>query len=173
MLNITSLSKPVYDRAGIDTYWSANDWITWHKAMKSDLGLQTANETLIDAFHNPPPEGFWAVLGSLEMFHHTNYRSVDQVFIKYAKENKFYSALFSGFLGTVVGKTASVTMQGTDHALDTLDEAIDSSFNSVSNGFSGIENLSKWLKYLLPILVLIALFLGYKFLINTKMAKAL
>lgn len=161
--NINSSSQPVYDRAGFDNYWSATDWIKWHKAMKKDFGHQRANEIFIDAYHNPPSEGFWSILGPLEMFHHMNYRTIDQQFIKYAKENQFHEALFSGFLGTVVGKTASVAMQGTDKALTTGSDVINDAFDVVGNASDSLLNLSKWLQYLLPILVLVALFLAYKF----------
>lgn len=176
---ITATSKPVYDRGGFDDYWSALDWVNWHKAMKTSFGQQQANNILIDAFHNPPSSGFWSILGPLEMFAHTNYRSTDQGFIKYAKDNGFYNDLFPGLSG-LIGKTASLGYNTADTALnagnvvvDTSGNVVDSAGDAATDAAKSAENLAILLKYGLPILILLALYLGYKFFLQTKFAKSL
>jgi hypothetical protein len=34
---------PDYDEWGRDTYWNADDWITWHKLLKQHFGQDRAN----------------------------------------------------------------------------------------------------------------------------------
>jgi hypothetical protein len=34
---------PDYDQWGRDTYWNADDWITWHKLLKQHFGQDRAN----------------------------------------------------------------------------------------------------------------------------------
>lgn len=36
-------TAPDYDQWGIDTYWSCNDWILWHKLLKEKFGQNKAN----------------------------------------------------------------------------------------------------------------------------------
>ena len=47
---ITADSKPDYDAWGNDSYWSVEDWITWHKALKDRYGLAVANEKWLEGW---------------------------------------------------------------------------------------------------------------------------
>jgi hypothetical protein len=42
---ITADSVPDYDAWGPDNYWSCEDWIAWHKALKDKYGKATADTT--------------------------------------------------------------------------------------------------------------------------------
>lgn len=55
-INITATSKPDYDEWGFDTYWSPEEWIAWHKALKRAYGQQKANMIWAKAWY---AQGFW------------------------------------------------------------------------------------------------------------------
>jgi len=48
---ITADSTPVYDGWGWDDYWSCEDWISWHKALKEKFGKASADLKWIDAWN--------------------------------------------------------------------------------------------------------------------------
>lgn len=47
---ITADSTPDYDSWGPDTYWSCDQWIQYHKALKEKWGQDKANKIWLDAF---------------------------------------------------------------------------------------------------------------------------
>lgn len=51
MPTITADSKPDYDEFGVDDYWSCDDWINWHKALKKKFGKQVADKTWTEAWN--------------------------------------------------------------------------------------------------------------------------
>ena len=50
MAQITWDNAPDYDEWGWDTYWSCDDWITWHKKLVEHFGKATAKEIWDYAF---------------------------------------------------------------------------------------------------------------------------
>lgn len=50
--NITADSVPDYDSWGPDDYWSCQNWIDWHKAMKARYGKQEADQKWLNAWND-------------------------------------------------------------------------------------------------------------------------
>ena len=76
-------ATPVFDGWGWAEYWSANDWLTWHRAMKSALGLDIANARFLTEWNK---QGFAAAP--------LNARTFDAAFREYARANGFLSGLY-------------------------------------------------------------------------------
>jgi len=53
---ITHESTPDYDDWGIDTWWNCDQWIEWHKALKSTFGTNEANRIWMEAWNK---QGFF------------------------------------------------------------------------------------------------------------------
>lgn len=51
VFNITADSTPVYDGWGPGDYWSCEDWIAWHKALKDKYGKAQADATWLSAWN--------------------------------------------------------------------------------------------------------------------------
>jgi hypothetical protein len=89
---ITAQSFPDYDDWGFDDYWGPEDWITWHKKLKGEYGLDQANRLFITAYSNAGTFGAeWS------------WRTMNTPFRKYARAQGFYDALFSG-IGGLIGR---------------------------------------------------------------------
>lgn len=78
-------SKPDYDGWGWDSWWTASDWMTWHKALKAQYGIEEANSRFINAWQQ---QG----IGATPL----DARSFDSSFRDYAKANGFFDALYYG-----------------------------------------------------------------------------
>ncbi len=76
---------PDFDEWGWDEYWSADDWIEWHAAMKQEYGLRQANETFL---------AYWQEQGAGASPYSA--RSFDSSFREYARANGFLDDLFDG-----------------------------------------------------------------------------
>ena len=109
-------SKPDYDGWGPDSWWTSNDWLTWHRSLKARFGLDDANTRFINAWQQ---QGIGA--SPLDA------RSFDTTFRDYAKANGFFDALYYG-LGALVKPIGSVTDVVSD----------------VSSGISSTANLAKF-----------------------------
>lgn len=110
-------STPDYDNWGPDSWWTAQDWVTWHKALKAKYGLDEANARFINAWQK---QGlFSAPLDA---------RSFDTSFRDYAKANGFFDGLYYG-LGGVAKPIGTATDVVT----------------GVTQGVSSLANLSKYL----------------------------
>lgn len=94
---ITAESKPVLDGWGWGDYWSAIDWIKWHTAMKEKFGLPKANEIFITEYH----KAGWGAASY-------DWKTFNQTFIEYAKQNGFYKGLFEGVGGLLSRATAAI-----------------------------------------------------------------
>lgn len=109
-------STPDYDDWGPDSWWTGQDWLTWHRALKDAYGLEVANARFIAAWQQ---QGLGSgALGA---------RSFDSSFRDYARANGFFDGLYWG-LGSVtrpIGTTTDVT-------------------TGISEGVSTVANLSKW-----------------------------
>ena len=110
-------SKPDYDEWGPDSWWTANDWLTWHRSLKARFGLDDANTRFINAWQQ---QGIGA--SPLDA------RSFDTAFRDYAKANGFFDALYYG-LGALVKPIGAVTDVVSD----------------VSTGISSTASLTKYL----------------------------
>ena len=97
-------SSPDYDGWGPDSWWTAQDWLTWHRSLKARFGLEEANARFINAWQK---QGIGA--SPLDA------RSFDTSFRDYAKANGFYDGLYYGLgaiakpLGTGTDVVAGVT----------------------------------------------------------------
>ena len=90
-------STPDYDNWGPDSWWTAQDWVTWHKALKAQYGLDEANARFITAWQQ---QGIGA--SPLDA------RSFDSSFRDYAKANGFFDALYYG-LGALAKPIGTVS----------------------------------------------------------------
>lgn len=108
-------------------WWSANTWIKWHTKVKEKYGPDRANQVLIEWFQKAP-------FGSPT----TDFRTFDDNFIKYAKDNGFYEALFSG-LGGLVGKVATAGVK----TIDAGKTVVDAAGNVVTGAAKAIENVGE------------------------------
>ncbi len=109
-------SKPDYDGWGPDSWWTANDWMTWHRALKARFGLDDANVRFVNA---------WQQQGALSA--PLDARSFDTNFRDYAKSNGFFDALYYGLgaLAKPIGATTDV-------------------ITGVTQGVSTVANLAKY-----------------------------
>ena len=92
-------ATPDYDDWGPDSWWTAQDWLTWHRTLKAKYGLDEANARFVAA---------WQKQGMLSS--PLDARSFDSSFREYAKANGFLDALYYG-LGAVakpIGTTTDV-----------------------------------------------------------------
>ena len=109
-------SKPDYDGWGPDSWWTANDWMTWHRSLKARFGLDDANVRFVNA---------WQQQGALSA--PLDARSFDTNFRDYAKANGFFDALYYGLgaLAKPIGATTDV-------------------ITGVTQGVSTVANLAKF-----------------------------
>jgi hypothetical protein len=109
-------SKPDYDGWGPDSWWTANDWMTWHRSLKARFGLDDANVRFVNA---------WQQQGALSA--PLDARSFDTNFRDYAKANGFFDALYYGLgaLAKPIGATTDV-------------------ITGVTQGVSTVANLAKY-----------------------------
>lgn len=120
-------------------YWSAATWIAWHKAVMAKYGQQRANEVLIQWWNKAP-------IASPT----TDFRTMDDDFINYAKKNGFYDALFGGILG-IAGKTVALGTATVEGAKNVISGATD-----VIGTIGGIGKNLKW--YLIAAIVIFIVF---------------
>lgn len=124
-------ASPVLDGWGWGEYWSASEWLTWHAAMKSTIGLAAANARFLAAWNE---QGIGA--------NPLNARTFSPSFREYARANGFMEGLYdnaSGFsvilnpAGSVIelagaaadggGKVATGVKQATDAAAESVGQA--------------------------------------------------
>lgn len=119
-------TPPILDNILIPwrNWWDAKTWMLWHKLVKEKYGQQRANEVLIEWWNKLP-------IVSVQR----DFRSFDKAFIAYAKENKFFDALFGGVIGTV----AKVGGQ----AVKTAGAVVESAGNIVESAGDALKFLSK------------------------------
>lgn len=82
---LKAASVPVLDGWGWADYWTIEDWMTWHNAMKAAFGLEEANRRFISEWVK---QGIGA--------NPLDARSFNEQFKSYAKANGFYDALYYG-----------------------------------------------------------------------------
>jgi len=89
-------STPDYDGWLWDSWWTAQDWMTWHKSLKAQYGLEEANSRFIIAWEK---QGVGAAP--------IDARSFNVTFQDYAKANGFYDGLYYG-LGALLKPIGAV-----------------------------------------------------------------
>jgi hypothetical protein len=109
-------ATPDYDGVGWDSWWTSNDWMTWHRSLKARFGLDEANVRFINAWQKQ-------TIGSTPL----DARSFDTNFRDYAKANGFFDALYYGLgaLAKPIGATTDV-------------------ITGVTQGVSTVANLAKY-----------------------------
>lgn len=144
-------------------WWDPKTWIKWHGEVKANYGQQRANEVFIQWFSKAP-------LASPT----TDFRSFDDDFIKYAKQEGFYDALFSG-MGGLIGKVATVGTKAIDGAKTVVGAAGDAvatvtsaagsivtgAANAVDNVGDIIGGIGKNLKWIIIAAVVIGIVILY------------
>lgn len=142
---ITADSHPDLDDWGLDDYWGPENWIDWHKKMKTSYGLDEANKRLVTAYHE-------ATFGAASF----DWRTFNSTFKKYAKDNGFYDALYDG-LGGLLGKVSSVIATGTQQTANAAEKVIDTAGNVVDNAGDALSNTTSVLKWVIPVIVILVL----------------
>lgn len=147
----SATAVPLYDSWGPADYWGCNDWINWHKSLVNAYGVDKANEIWTNAWL----DGLSSIAGGRGKAPGSNYivdsvpldcRSFDSGFRNYI--DKFpvvYNTVFSGLAGFIA-------------------KPIGGSVAVLQNVGSGITNVSKVLKYLLPVVIIVFTgIVAYKF----------
>jgi len=100
-------STPDYDGWLWDSWWTAQDWITWHRALKAKYGIDEANSRFLAAWQKQS-----AGAAPLDA------RSFDSNFREYAKANGFFDGLYwgSGVIAKPLGTATDVVTGVTEGA---------------------------------------------------------
>ena len=109
-------STPDLDNWGWDSWWTPQDWLQWHRALKQAYGQDEANRRFIIAWQE---QG----IGASPL----NARSFDSGFREYARANGFLDGLYYG-LGSLVRPIGTTT--------DVI--------GAVSDGVSTTASIAKW-----------------------------
>lgn len=109
-------STPDYDGWWFDSWWTAQDWLTWHRALKAAYGLEEANRIFVTAWQR---QGIGA--GPLDA------RSFDTSFREYARANGFLDGLYWG-LGSLARPIGTTTDIG----------------SAVTEGVSTVAGIGRW-----------------------------
>ena len=109
---------PNYDEWGADTYWNADDWVTWHKLLLKHFGKDRAN--IIWNYAYAQGSAFAA---------HSDYRTTNSNFRSYVKSQDLdpYAGVNLPFIPQVLDITGS--------AFD-LVGGITNTVSQVADGFS-------------------------------------
>jgi hypothetical protein len=136
--NITENSVPNMDDWGWDNYWNCQDWIEWHKIMKSKKGKTFADTNFMK---------WWEAQTSFSNTY--NCRSYDKTFRDYFRGEKLLDNLYSG-----IGVIAAPIGAGSDVVVGVSE--------GVSDLTEGVFNTAKALKYVLPVLLIVGIgFAGF------------
>ena len=101
---------PVLDGWGWDDYWSADEWLTWHRAMVSAYGLAVANAKFLAAWNE---QG----LGASPL----NARTFSPAFREYARANGFLDGLYGNAPGfSTILNPAGSALEATDAVAETV-----------------------------------------------------
>ena len=129
----------------VETNWSCNDWMTWHKAVTKKYGIERANSTFIK---------YWFDMGNGSPA--IDCATTNDTFKSYAKSVNLYDHLFKGITG-VINKGVGTAINTVNHTLDATD-----------NIFNGLEKLTK---IIIPLLVVLAIIFGYMYAVNAKLIR--
>lgn len=106
---IDSASTPDYDGWGVDTHWTCEDWVNWHKALVEKYGKEQADEMWVSAWL----AGLSCVSGGTCTAEGSNYffdsvpidcrtfNSTFRSYIQKGENKKLYGAVYSGIGGVI------------------------------------------------------------------------
>lgn len=147
-------SEPILDGWGWGDFWGPGDWMTWHKKLKEKWGLQRANEVFIEWYHKA---GFGASS--------YDWRTFNDAFISYAKENGFYNGLFDGLAGLV--------MKNVNVVKDAAGTVIQAGGDVVQGASKTVSAIGKNMTTIVVIILILAVLIGLAYSYNTfKTAKS-
>lgn len=153
---ITASATPDYDEWGMDSYWSSDDWLTWHRALVKEHGRNKANEIFVLAWKD---QGF----GSSPL----DALTFDSAFIEYTKNMGLNSALWSGSPADIILKPATAVIQGTTKVTT---KAVNTAVDVVEDVTDTVENTTKTMKWLVPALIVVGVLIlgtvGYFYMKN-------
>lgn len=130
---ITAESTPDYDEWGPDSYWSCQDWITWHRALKKKYGA-------IDA-----KTRFGAAWDKRSAFGHELTCSLsDTDFINYFKAEGFKWDASGSFVLSV------------GNAVKSAGKAVENSAKSAENLTKSASNITQYVLYVVIVIAIAA-----------------
>lgn len=115
-------TPPDYDEWGSDTWWSCQDWITWHKRLVEHFNKPTANDIWNYAF---------AKSGSLSG--NLDCRTFNSAFRKYVQENGLTPYEGAGIFEPI--------LQGYGTASDIVIGGLDTTSNVASGLFGTVDSI--------------------------------
>ena len=131
MALITWDSAPDYDEWGIDTFWSCEDWITWHKKLVEHFGETTATDIWNYAFSR-----------TTNLSSNLDCNSFNSTYRAYVKAHGLVAN--NDLLTQAIGTSTDI-LHG---ALDTTSNVASGVFGTVSSVFGG-TNLKKTINIVL------------------------
>tara|TARA_R110000744_G_scaffold367373_4_gene476809 strand:+ start:5056 stop:5532 length:477 start_codon:yes stop_codon:yes gene_type:complete len=144
--NITADSIPDFDGWGPDDYWSALDWINWHKARVIAYGVDSANEKIISEFGGI---GHYSLSVSRESY----YISQDDMFRNY----------FDGFyIQGISIKEILISMYFGGEFVEITNSTGDSIYEGIGDLAKTAIGTVKAVPYILILAVIAALYIIYK-----------
>jgi hypothetical protein len=125
MAIITWNNAPDYDEWGWDTFWSCDDWITWHKKLAEHFGEATATEIWNYAFNK-----------TTNLSSNLDCNTFNTTFRAYVKTHNLKP--YTDILLETVGTGGDIISGG----LSTTSDIVTGTFSTIS-GFFGGGNLKK------------------------------
>lgn len=119
-----------------DTVWGCNDWVTWHKAMKTKYGKTKADATFLQKWND-------LATGSSAI----DCRSFDESFRNYMASEKLLDSLYSG-----LGNIARPLGVGTDIA--------SSAGSAVTKIGKTVDSIATVLRIAVPVALVVAIGFG-------------
>lgn len=142
---ITSESRPVYQSAGnLTDYWGCDEWADWYYALKDKYGKKKAKEIWEKAWDDNPKLSYvanWTALDCRlrEPFH--------------VLKDKEGVDVYTGLMDKVAAKT----MMGVSKAPSKVVDAGEGVVDTVESASKGVFTIGRSLKYVVPIVVGVAL----------------
>lgn len=130
---ITADSTPDYDEWGPDTYWSCQDWITWHKALKKKYGADEAKRRFGNAWDKRSAFG-----------HELTCSLSDADFIRYFKSEGFTWDASGSFIISAA------------NAVKSAGKALENSAKSAENLTQSASNITKYVLYVAVVVAIAA-----------------
>lgn len=133
-------ATPDFDEWGWDSYWSADDWLTWLRALKDKYGRGVAADKFAEAWNGRT--GWFESFGDVRAGWLVTNTSFRQAVGKYELTNGVN--LLDSIQNTSPG---SGLMGGAADVVDAVG-------GGLTNTAAGVNNTTKTLKYLIPILLI-------------------